>query len=65
MPFNLTGYPAVVIPVGLSRAGLPMSMQLVGHRFDEATVYRVGRRYERAMPLLAGRRPVALAGRQG
>ncbi len=34
-PFNLTGHPAVVIPVGHDPDGLPIGVQLVGRRWDE------------------------------
>jgi aspartyl-tRNA(Asn)/glutamyl-tRNA(Gln) amidotransferase subunit A len=30
--FNATGHPAVSIPCGLTRTGLPCGLQLVGHR---------------------------------
>ena len=46
-PFNLLGVPALAIPTGFSSEGLPLSMQVVGKAFDEATVYRVARAYER------------------
>ncbi len=49
MPFNVTGQPAIVIPAGFSRGGLPLSLQIVGHPFDEATCYRVAQAYEWAM----------------
>lgn len=45
--WNLTGYPAMSVPVGLSTARLPLSVQLVGRPFDEATLLRVGRAIER------------------
>ncbi len=45
MPFNVTGQPALVIPAGFSGDGLPLSLQLVGKPFDEATVYRVAQFY--------------------
>ncbi len=49
MPFNLTGYSALVIPAGFTKAQhLPLSMQIVGHPFEEATVYRVAQVYEKA-----------------
>jgi aspartyl-tRNA(Asn)/glutamyl-tRNA(Gln) amidotransferase subunit A len=36
---------------GLSQAeGLPLSLQLVGRYFDEATIYRAAAAYERAAP---------------
>ena len=36
-PFNLTGHPAVVLPLGLDRDGLPLGVQLVGRRWGEET----------------------------
>jgi aspartyl-tRNA(Asn)/glutamyl-tRNA(Gln) amidotransferase subunit A len=45
---NLTGLPAISLPAGLSRAGLPIGYQLVGRAFDEATLFRVGDAYEQA-----------------
>lgn len=49
-PFNLTGHPAIALMCGLSAAGLPLSLQLVGRPFDEATLLRAARAYERATP---------------
>jgi amidase len=40
-PFNYTGHPALALPVGKSRAGLPVSMQLVGRFFDDPLLMRV------------------------
>jgi Asp-tRNA(Asn)/Glu-tRNA(Gln) amidotransferase A subunit family amidase len=34
-PFNLTGNPAISLPVGLSASGLPVGMQVVGKRLDD------------------------------
>jgi len=47
-PFNLTGSPALAVPTGFSKDGMPLSMQIVGKPFQEATVYRVAAAYERA-----------------
>jgi len=44
--FNGLGLPALAVPCGLSRAGLPLAFQVVGRPFDEATVLRVGHAYE-------------------
>jgi aspartyl-tRNA(Asn)/glutamyl-tRNA(Gln) amidotransferase subunit A len=55
-PFNLTGHPAIVLMSGLSKAGLPLSMQLVSRSFDEATLFRAASGYERASGY-AKRRP--------
>ncbi|MDE2576506.1 MAG: amidase [Rhodospirillales bacterium] len=47
-PFNVTGHPALAMASGLSRAGLPLSVQFAGRYFDEATVLRTARTWERA-----------------
>jgi aspartyl-tRNA(Asn)/glutamyl-tRNA(Gln) amidotransferase subunit A len=49
-PFNLTGQPALSVCNGFDRAGLPLSLQIVGRCFDEAMVLRIGHGYERATP---------------
>lgn len=46
--FNMTGHPALALMSGLSKSGLPLSMQLVGRYFDERTVLRAGAAFERA-----------------
>jgi aspartyl-tRNA(Asn)/glutamyl-tRNA(Gln) amidotransferase subunit A len=45
-PFNLTGQPALTIPCGVSAAGLPLALQIVGKPFAEATVLQLGHAYE-------------------
>jgi len=47
-PFNLTGHPALAMMCGLSKSGLPMSVQFVGRAFDEVTLLRAAAAYERA-----------------
>jgi len=47
-PFNLTGQPAISLPCGFDRQGLPVGLQIVGRRFDEGTVLRVAHAYEQA-----------------
>jgi aspartyl-tRNA(Asn)/glutamyl-tRNA(Gln) amidotransferase subunit A len=47
-PFNLTGLPALALPCGFSTGGLPLSLQLAGRPFDEATVLRAGHAYQQA-----------------
>ncbi len=36
MLFNITGHPVVVLPLGLTASGLPVGVQVVGRRWDEA-----------------------------
>jgi aspartyl-tRNA(Asn)/glutamyl-tRNA(Gln) amidotransferase subunit A len=57
-PFNLTGLPALALPCGFSRTGLPLSLQLAGRAFDEATVLRAGHAYEQATEWHRRRPPV-------
>jgi aspartyl-tRNA(Asn)/glutamyl-tRNA(Gln) amidotransferase subunit A len=48
MPFNVTGLPALSVCTGYGDGGLPVSMQIVGKPFAEATVFRAGHAYETA-----------------
>lgn len=45
-PFNVTGNPAISVPVGLNDSGLPLSVQLVGRLFDEKTLLTVAHAVE-------------------
>jgi aspartyl-tRNA(Asn)/glutamyl-tRNA(Gln) amidotransferase subunit A len=47
-PFNVTGSPALALPVGFGANGLPLGAQIVGRPFDEATILRIGAAYEAA-----------------
>jgi len=47
-PFNVTGGPALSLPIGFSPEGLPLCMQVVGRPFADATVLRVAHAYEQA-----------------
>jgi aspartyl-tRNA(Asn)/glutamyl-tRNA(Gln) amidotransferase subunit A len=47
-PFNVTGSPALSVPAGFSKAGLPLGIQIVGKPFSEALIYRVAHAYEQA-----------------
>jgi aspartyl-tRNA(Asn)/glutamyl-tRNA(Gln) amidotransferase subunit A len=47
-PFNCTGGPALALPCGFTSDGLPLSLQLAGRPFDDATVLRAGHAYEQA-----------------
>jgi aspartyl-tRNA(Asn)/glutamyl-tRNA(Gln) amidotransferase subunit A len=48
LPFNVTGHPALALPIGHSSNGLPLGMQIVGKAFDEAGVCQIGAAYEMA-----------------
>ena len=50
-PFNLTQQPACTIPCGLTQAGLPIGLQIVGPMFGDALVLRAARAYETVRPI--------------
>jgi len=47
-PAALAGTPAIAVPCGFTRSGLPISVQLIARRFDEATLLRAAHAYEQA-----------------
>jgi aspartyl-tRNA(Asn)/glutamyl-tRNA(Gln) amidotransferase subunit A len=49
-PFNLTTQPAASVPCGLTSAGLPIGLQIVGAVGADALVLRAARAYEAAVP---------------
>ncbi len=44
----MTQQPALSVPCGLTQAGLPAGLQIIGPRHADAAVLRVGRAYELA-----------------
>ena len=54
--FNVTGQPAISVPVGFGEDGLPTAVQLVGHPLGEETLLQVAAQIETARPW-AERRP--------
>lgn len=64
-PFDCTGGPALALPCGFTPEGLPLSLQIVGRPFDDATVLRAGHAFERetgywtARPNLVAGEPAA------
>jgi len=61
IPFNVTGSPAMSVCSGFGAGGLPVSIQLIGKPFDEATLFRAGHAYEQAMGWRRKRPEMALA----
>ena len=45
---NLAGLPAIALPCGFSKAGLPIGLQLIGRAFQEDTLLRAAHAYEQA-----------------
>ena len=55
-PFNLTGHPAMTLPCGFHSDGLPVAIQLIGRRSEDAALFKVAAQFEQARPW-AARRP--------
>ncbi|WP_243634595.1 amidase [Roseicella frigidaeris] len=58
-PFNCTGHPAICLPAGFGAQGLPLSVQIAGRAFDEATVLRIAHAFEQATEWHTRRPPEA------
>lgn len=46
--FNLTGNPALTLPCGFTKAGLPVGLQIVGRPFEELLILNAARAFEKA-----------------
>ena len=57
-PFNISGQPAMSLPLHWTQDGLPFGVQIVGRRGDEATLFRLAAQLERARPWIAHKPPV-------
>lgn len=60
-PFNWSGQPAISVPAGWTKSGLPVGLQIVGRRFEDAQVLAVAAAFEALRPWI-GRRPDVFAG---
>jgi len=59
--FNVTGQPAMSMPLHWTESGLPIGMHFVGRHGDEATLFRLAGQLERARPWV-DRKPSVCAG---
>ena len=50
LPFNMSGQPALSVNCGYTAGGLPIGLQIVGRRFDDAGVLAVAMAYEELRP---------------
>ncbi len=60
-PFNITGQPAASVPVGLTKEGLPIGLQVSGRELADDVVLAVSRQLEEAAPWRGRRAPVFAA----
>lgn len=61
VPYNLTGQPAVSLPLSQSPSGLPIGIQFVGSPWGEATLVRLAAQLEAAAPWSDRRPPLVIA----
>jgi Asp-tRNA(Asn)/Glu-tRNA(Gln) amidotransferase A subunit family amidase len=61
---NLTGQPSLSVPMGYSPDGLPLGMQIIGRRFEDDVVLRVGAAWERLAPWREDWPPLVRSDRQ-
>lgn len=54
VPINITGVPAISVPVKNDSQGLPIGMQIIGKKFDEKTIMKAAYFYERNSQDLVG-----------
>ncbi|MBI1774652.1 MAG: amidase [Proteobacteria bacterium] len=57
--FNLTGQPAMALPMGRTASGMPLAVQISTRFGDEATLFRLAAQIEAARPWAAERPPIA------
>ena len=50
VPINIAGLPAVSVPCGFNQKGMPIGMQLIGNRFEEAKILNIAYQYQNAQP---------------
>ena len=58
--FNITGQPALMLPLGRSASGFPIAVQLVGRYGEEGTILGLGAQLEKTRPWISRRPPVAV-----
>ncbi len=59
--FNVTGQPAMSLPLCWSKSGLPIGMQFAAHFGDEALLIRLASAFEQAMPWKDHKPPIHVA----
>ena len=55
IPANLAGLPAISLPCGFDKFGLPIGLQLIGNVFDESTILQVASQFENAAEIFKNR----------
>jgi aspartyl-tRNA(Asn)/glutamyl-tRNA(Gln) amidotransferase subunit A len=47
-PFSMANIPALALPMGFTKSGLPLSLQVAAKPFAEATVFSIAHAYEQS-----------------
>ena len=55
IPANLAGLPAISVPCGFDKSGLPIGLQLIGNVFEEAKLLQVASQFENAAEVFKNR----------
>jgi len=58
VPGTLSGCPAINVPVGFSRTGLPMGMQIIGRPHQDLSVLQIAYAHEQATGWVRSHPPV-------
>ncbi|MEM6891199.1 MAG: amidase [Pseudomonadota bacterium] len=45
--FNLTGHPAISLPCGQTKTGLPIGLQIVGHHYNETSLLKLAEEFQK------------------
>ena len=56
-PGNFTGLPAISMPCGITQNGLPVALQFIGRRFDEAKLIAIADRFSQTARDWQAKRP--------
>jgi len=56
-PFNVTGQPVASAPAGWTTSGLPVGLQIIGDRYNDALVLQAAKAFESVQPWSEKRPP--------
>ena len=51
IPVNMAGLPGMSLPIGFSKEYLPIGMQIIANRFEEAKIYQLASYIEKKLAL--------------
>ena len=54
---NIAGVPAISLPCGVDKEGMPVGMQLIGNRFEEEKILNVAYKFEQEIKFIENHKP--------